>query len=93
MSDPVALYCDLVGVGFNPDDMDDPHKSIIIALYAHAKEEGRKEGLREAAWICDRMTDKSVRGSTRGATGQVVGLYEADATSCRDAILAAMGAK
>lgn len=51
MDDPVEVYCDLVGVGFNPRDMDEAHQKIIRALAAHY----RREGMREAAGLCDTM--------------------------------------
>lgn len=48
MDDPVKIYCDLVGTGFNPRDMDEAHQKIIRALAAHY----RREGMREAAKVC-----------------------------------------
>lgn len=47
MSDPVAWWEDYCG--FQRGTMSEVGKERIRALYAHAKEEGRAEGMREAA--------------------------------------------
>ena len=65
----------------NPSDIPADTK-----LYAQSPAAVRAAAIAECARVCEELTDAAKRKKSRGASGQVLGLYEGTATECLAAI-------